>query len=122
MNLNKNTGNNLQIPIDRWIKSKTSINPVDKIIDLGIALEAIYLPKNKTDQLSLSLRLRASWHLGKNKSERKELIDEFDAIYTLRSKAVHNGEVPDEIKLERERSPLLHQNSSQKHKTYVGTQ
>ena len=99
INLDNGTFKKLQIPIDRWIKSKTSINPVDKIIDLGIALEALYLPKNKTDQLSLSLRLRASWHLGKNKSERKELIDEFDAIYTLRSKAVHNGELPPTVKI-----------------------
>ena len=89
----------LQIPIDRWIKSKAEDNPVDKIIDLGIALEALYLPKNKTDQLSLSLRLRAAWHLGKNKAHRKELIDEFDAIYTLRSEAVHNGELSPKVKI-----------------------
>ena len=33
----------LRIPIDRWIKSKASEDPVDKMIDLGIALEAFYL-------------------------------------------------------------------------------
>lgn len=98
-NLDSETREKLQIPIDRWIKSKAEDNPVDKIIDLGIALESLYLPKNKTDQLSLSLRLRAAWHLGKNKAHRKELIDEFDAIYTLRSEAVHNGKLSPKIKI-----------------------
>ena len=82
-------------------KVKTEDNPVDKIIDLGVAFEALFLPKNKTDQLALSLRLRAAWHLGKNKAERKELIDEFDAIYTLRSQAVHNGELSPTVKIKK---------------------
>jgi hypothetical protein len=98
-NLPSKIGGKLQIAIDRWIKSKTNRNDVDKMIDLGVAFESIYLPKNKTEQLSLSLRLRASWHLGKNKSERKKLIDEFDAIYTLRSQAVHNGELPQTVRI-----------------------
>lgn len=89
----------LQIAIDRWIKSKTSQTPEDKMIDLGVALESLFLPKNKTDQLSLSFRLRAAWHLGESKAHRKELIDEFDAIYTLRSEAVHNGELSPKVKI-----------------------
>ena len=37
----------LRIPIDRWMKSKTSGDPDDKIIDLGIAFEALYLSEIK---------------------------------------------------------------------------
>ena len=69
------------------------------MIDLGVAFEALYLPKNKTDQLAFQFRLRAAWHLGENKAERRELIDEFDAIYTLRSQAVHNGELSPTVKI-----------------------
>ncbi len=104
--LNSNVREKLQIPINRWIKSKTSTNPVDKIIDLGIALESLYLPKNNVEQLSFQFRLHAAWHLSKDKADRKMLIDEFKAIYTLRSKAVHNGEVPDKIKIRKGEEPI----------------
>ena len=81
---NSSIAERLQIPISRWIKSKTSVNSVDKMIDLGIALESIYLPKANIEQLSFQFRLRASWYLGKNRADRKKLIDEFEAIYSLR--------------------------------------
>lgn len=89
----------LQIPIDRWIKSKVNKDPVDKMIDLGTAFESLFLPSDSVDQLAFQFRLRASWHLGKNKADREKLMDEFKAIYTLRSKAVHNGELPPKIKI-----------------------
>ena len=69
------------------------------MIDLGVAFESLYLPRNKTDQLAFQFRLRASWHLGENKTHRKELMDEFDAIYTLRSQAVHNGKLSSKVKI-----------------------
>lgn len=94
-----NVGTQLQIPINRWIKSKASKDSVDKMIDLGIAFEALYLPKDNIDQLAFQFRLRASWYLGQDKTDREKLIDEFSAIYILRSKAVHNGEVPKKIKI-----------------------
>ena len=97
--LNTGTLEKLQIPINRWIKSKTIQTYEDKIIDLAIALESLYLPKDNIDQLAFQLSLRASWHLGKNKEDRKKLIDEFKAIYTLRSKAVHNGVIPQRVKI-----------------------
>lgn len=99
VNIDSDTREKLQIAIDRWVKSTASRNQVDKMIDLGIALESLYLPKSNIDQLAFQLRLRASWHLGKNKEDRKKLIDEFKAIYTLRSKAVHNGVIPQRVKI-----------------------
>lgn len=98
-NTTSKIGKKVQIAINRWIQSKTNRTDVDKMIDLGVAFESIYLAKNKTDQLAFQFRLRASWHLGKNKTERTELIDEFDAIYSLRSQAVHNGKLPPRIKI-----------------------
>lgn len=98
-NPNSSIADRLQIPIGRWVKSKTSANSVDRMIDLGIALEGIYLPTENIEQLSFQFRLRASWHLGKNQADRKKLIDEFEAIYSLRSKAVHNGELPPSVKI-----------------------
>ena len=94
-----NIAEELKIPIDRWIQSKSSEALEDKIIDLGIAFESLYLPSNVVDQLAFQFRLRASWHLGKDKADREKLMDEFKAIYTLRSRAVHNGELPPNVKI-----------------------
>ncbi|MYB96726.1 hypothetical protein F4054_11380 [Candidatus Poribacteria bacterium] len=88
------THGKLQIPIDRWIKSKADQDPVDKMIDLGIAFESLYLSgDNQTSELSLRLQLRAAWFLGKDKTHRQELMADFRDIYKLRSKAVHTGKL-----------------------------
>ncbi|MYB00573.1 hypothetical protein F4X90_12985 [Candidatus Poribacteria bacterium] len=95
INLNLNVARKLQIPIDRWIKSKTSKTAVDKIVDLGIALEAIYLSDiSEKTELSFRLRLRAAWFLGKDKAHRQELMKDFSKIYEWRSKVVHTGKLP----------------------------
>lgn len=105
-NPNSSISERLQIPIDRWIKSKANKDPIDKIIDLGIALEALYLSEGTREQLTLQFRLRASWHLGKDKEHRKRLMDEFKAIYDLRSQAVHNGKVADKVKIRKGEEPV----------------
>ncbi len=99
VNLDSDIREKLQIAIDRWIKSKGNKDNVDKAIDLRIAFESLYLPKDNIEQLSFQFRLRAAWHLGKNNTSRSMLIDDFKAIYILCSKAVHNGAVPKRIKI-----------------------
>ena len=89
------TAKKLQIPIDRWIKSKTPQASEDKIIDLAIALEALYLSDREVkSEFSFQLRLRASWHLGKDKVHRKELMKVFRDLYDWRSAVVHAGKLP----------------------------
>ena len=104
-NPSSNIGEKLQIPIGRWIKSKTSQTLEDTVIDLGIALEALYLSDGTREQISLQFRLRASWFLGKDKEHRKRLIDEFKAIYDLRSRAVHSGMIPKKVKIRKGEDP-----------------
>jgi len=97
----------LKIPIKRWLKSKTSRTDTDKIIDLGIAFESLYLSdRDGNSELSFQFRLRASWYLGKNKPDRELLMDEFKAIYTLRSKAVHTGKIPQTVKIRSKSVPI----------------
>ena len=88
------TREKLQIPIDRWIKSKAENDPVDKMIDLGIAFESLYLSDgSQTSELSFRLQLRAAWFLGENKVHRQELMEIFRNIYKLRSKVAHTGKL-----------------------------
>ena len=121
----------LHIPINRWIKSHAKqsamfdrmidpeISPkeipfapttrdVDKMIDLGIAFESIYLSDiNATTELSFRFRLHASWYLGTDKKNRRTLLTEFKRIYELRSKAVHTGKLPKNVKIEDKSVPTL---------------
>ena len=89
------TAARLTVPIDRWVRSHTDRSIVDKFIDLGIALESLYLNGGNTAELRFRLALHAAWHLGASGPERSQLMREFRAIYDLRSRAVHTGSVDD---------------------------
>ena len=97
--LDSNSREKLRVAIERWIMSKTDRTRVDQMIDLGIALEALYLSDiDETTELSFRLRLRAAWYLGKNKEHRRALMKEFSEIYNWRSKVVHTGKLPNKTK------------------------
>ena len=82
----------LRVPVDRWLRSKTEGNPVDVFINLGTALEALYLGDgSSTGEVRFRLAVRAAWHLGNDAQERILLRTEFAKIYDLRSKAAHTG-------------------------------
>ena len=87
----------LDVSINRWIKSKTDQSLIDSIIDLTIALEAIYLgDTDRQTELSYRLRLRTAWYLGKNIDERSNILNTVNKVYELRSKALHGAkESPD---------------------------
>lgn len=106
VNLDSNIREKLQIPINRWIKSKASENPVDKMIDLGVAFETLYLSGiGATTELSFRFRLHAAWHLGKDKKCRKALMKEFREIYDWRSAVVHTGKLPKKKVSKKKRRP-----------------
>ena len=88
----------LRVPINRWIKSKTPQEPIDKIIDLGIAFEALYVPDGGGDT-TYKLAIRAARYLGKDKKDREDLLMKFKQIYRCRSKAVHDGNVDMTVKI-----------------------
>ena len=95
----------LQIPIDRWIQSKAGGEPVDKMIDLGIAFEALYIPDGGGD-ITYKFSIRAARHLGKDKEDRNKLLTKFKQIYDCRSKAVHNGKLEEMPKFGKRRIPV----------------
>ena len=95
VNLSSGVAEKLQIPIDRWIKSKAEDNRIDKVIDLGIAFEALYLSETDYNrEIRFRFSLHAAWHLGEKKKQRKALMKEFKAIYDWRSAVVHTGKLP----------------------------
>ena len=95
----------MQIAIDRWVESKTGRSYLDKIIDLGIAFESLYV-SDSSGEITFKFSVRAAWHLGKNKEHRNELLTKFKQIYNCRSKAVHSGDLDPTVKFGEERMPI----------------
>ena len=81
----------LQVPINRWIASVGQRHEVDRMIDLGIAFDSLYLEDDERGSLGEKLADRASRYLSNNKTERQKLYGHFKRIYNNRSGAVHRG-------------------------------
>lgn len=90
----------LRIALDRLNAAKRRKSLVDRSIELGVAAEALFLRYSGEDQSELSFRLatRAAWLLGSSRAEREQVFDCFHALYDARSKAVHNGQLPDKVR------------------------
>ncbi|HXF46287.1 MAG TPA: hypothetical protein VNK91_09225 [Burkholderiaceae bacterium] len=89
-----------RIALDR-LRNANSRNPnEDRAIDLGIALETLFLSDERgaTGELRFNLATRAARFLGKSSEERKDIFDRVQRLYDLRSRAVHRGVVEAQIK------------------------
>ena len=96
--LGEDAGKKLKVSIDRWIKSKGDQSLEDSMIDLGIALEALFLSdSDRHSELSYRLRLRAAWYLGKDLDERRFILGDVNRLYGKRSTAVHGGDIPFDV-------------------------
>ena len=88
----------LRIAVDRWKRSmRRDFAIVDKLIELRIALEALYL-KDFTNERNQEMRLRlaliGAWHLGETFARRQQIRKVLRDAYDTASGAVHTGEAP----------------------------
>lgn len=82
-----------RIAISRFGGFYDRVDDSDKLIDLMIAFEALYL-KGVKGELAFRLAARAATHLGNNAKERTSIFDLLKKVYDLRSEIVH-GEITD---------------------------
>jgi hypothetical protein len=86
----------LDVAIRRFDFAYERFRPHDKIIDLMVAAEALFLSDLKDyeyrGELSFRLALRAGFFIGSSPSERREIYDLFREAYRVRSAIVHGGE------------------------------
>lgn len=66
----------------------------DKIIDLMIAAETLFLRGMREGEKSFRMSLRAGHFLGTDHSKQKEVYERMRKAYELRSKLVHGGSAP----------------------------
>ena len=83
----------LQQAVQRWMKGKSTSDPLDQSIDIRVALEALFCQAERNEELTLRLSLRGAWYLGSNGTERKHYFDTLRDAYRLGSTAVHGGAI-----------------------------
>ena len=94
----QNSDDKLRIAINRWKQSlRPNISLADQLIELRIAMEALYL-KDFTNERSQEMRFRlalfGAWHLGETFASRKSIRKTLRDAYDHASGAVHAGEAP----------------------------
>lgn len=79
------------VAVHRWMAavSRDLLN-ADRVIDLRIALEALYVDQDQ-GELSFRLATTAARHLRDDVSERKEVRDTLKRFYNQASRVVHGG-------------------------------
>jgi hypothetical protein len=89
-----------RIPLARLNSAMRRTTWVDSAIDLGIALESIFLQDLEPDrgELTFRLRVRAARFLAVDVQERRSLFQFFGDLYGVRSNAVHSGTVPANVR------------------------
>ena len=88
----------LEVPINRWIKSKTDQLLPDRFIDLRIALESLYLKdflNENSQEMRFRLPLFGAWHLGSDIRDRRWIRKRLRDAYDMASGSVHGGDVKD---------------------------
>ena len=94
------TRDDLELAMRRWMKSKRSGTDSDKLIELRIALEALYEIKDLNEK-AFRIATYGAWHLGENFAQRQEISKTLRKAYTDSSRAVH-GENPKHAAKDRE--------------------
>ncbi|HUV59425.1 MAG TPA: hypothetical protein VMW09_04860 [Desulfatiglandales bacterium] len=86
----------LRLPMQRLAMAIRRSSKVDSAINLGIALESLFLSDLSDDrgELTFRLKLRVAKYIEKEITKREEVFRLIGDLYKLRSIAIHTGRVP----------------------------
>jgi Apea-like HEPN len=95
----------LQRAMFRLAQAKGRLDDGDKALDLGIALEMLLLNSEHNGQelpgqLNLHFRLRGSWLIGIDATERRSIYRALGKLYAFRSQIAHNGHSDELMKMD----------------------
>lgn len=94
----------VELATRRWMKSKVFGSEVDKIIDLGIALEALYVTRR--DRIQKQLCHRVPLYLGNDDQSREQIKTKILAMYDCRSAVLHNRGHEKEVEVGNQSVPI----------------
>jgi hypothetical protein len=79
----------LLLPISRFSEAYGRLKPEDMLIDYWIALEALFLPRDRISEMGQSMALAVSHYLGKTEHERRSTYEFVVSSHKMRSELVH---------------------------------
>ena len=85
----------LRYAISRWIRSKQRWAKENQLIELRVALEALYLDDGSFGEMSYRLATRGAWHLGDSVESRKARFQTLLEVYRKASSVLHGGKLKD---------------------------
>ena len=89
------TDETVLMALDRLETARKRSSTIEKVIDLGIALELLLMHNdNSKTEITHKLATRGAWLLGEGAADRKIVFQDIKKCYDLRSKAVHAGKLP----------------------------
>ena len=82
--------------IDRLGRSRLSLDPVDRALDLGMAAEIVLMHDAGQSNAEITYKIlsRAAWLVASEAGKRAEIFDRMRDLYAARSKAVYTGRLP----------------------------
>ena len=80
----------MRVALDRFDATYDEYWWITIIVDLTIALEALFGPP-ETSELSHRLKLRTAFLMGRTEDEADSLFQQVGAMYDIRSRVVHGG-------------------------------
>ena len=83
-------GEGLELALRRWVGSKGSETDSDRLIELRIALEALY-DIGESNERGFRIATYGAWHLGEDVERRKKIWGTLDKAYRDASSAAHGG-------------------------------
>ena len=84
--------NKLDLAIRRWMKSKQALADPDRLIELRIALEALY-GEGAMNEKAFRVSTYGAWHLGGTVAERRKVRETLRKAYDDASRAIHAGDL-----------------------------
>ena len=83
---------NLELAISRWVRSKRAGTDLDKLIELRIAMEALY-EIGGANEKAFRIATYGAWHLGEDFEQRHLIRETLRKAYSDSSSAVHGGKL-----------------------------
>ena len=84
----------VDLAVARWLKSKRRASVEDRLIELRIALEALYM-QNAQGEIRFRTAMNGAWHLGRTFDERLGYFEMLNKVYDDASKVVHGSRLKD---------------------------
>ena len=102
IDLLKRHGSSLRVCMHRWKMSFVRLR-MDQLIDLRIALEALYASGSQ-NEARLRVSIHGACHLGKHADERRAILDQLGMLYNEASSVVHGRTQRNEADCDQARS------------------